>query len=114
MKITEAMVWWNVRDEHDKTGLPMIQVLRVRDEDCAKFMYLTKSAGACFAGWESADPAHLAAMLLGIFNLAVARDGVPSNQVHAEFSKIDEYRDWISEKSGPFADAYWQWEVGVK
>lgn len=112
MKITEAMIWWNDQSEHKGFGhWPMVKVLPRLGEDLEPYWYLGNSTGACCGGWASADPQKLATMLLALFNLLVARDGVPIDEASSEFLRIEEYRSWVEggDETGPFAAAYRAW-----
>lgn len=110
MKLSEVMIWWNDASEHE--GLddkPQVKVLRRMGEGIEAFGYLSNSVGACFGGWEAADATHRAAHVLAVFAMMVGRDGVPAAQAQEELLKIDEYRQWFDEASGPFCEAYWAW-----
>jgi hypothetical protein len=107
MKMQDAMVWWNDREEHkDHPGQPMLLVLSNEEDGNERFAYLSNSTGACCGGWESTDPERLAVHLLAIYAWATGRNGVPADVAHREFLKIDEYREWIEYETGPFAAAY--------
>jgi hypothetical protein len=109
MKMNDVMILWNVADQAAKNpGKPQISVvLHAQNNRALNFLF--KSVGACFNGWGRARPEHQAAHLLAIFTRAVGKDGVPREEAHAEFMKIDEYREWIEQDSGPFSDVYWRW-----
>jgi hypothetical protein len=84
---------------------PTILVLSCHDDN-SRFSYLSNSTGACCGGWESTDPERRAVQLLAIYAWTTGRNGVPSDEAHREFLKIDEYREWIEYETGPFAEAY--------
>lgn len=107
MRLENAMVWWNDAVEAlDYPGSPRIAVLSNRESNRA-FSYLSNSIGACFLHWDKTEPHLLAAHLLAAFASITGRDGVPAADAHQEFMKIDEYREWVEEGTGPFADVYW-------
>lgn len=109
MRIEEVMVLWNSAEQAEKLpGRVRIAVVPHRADNRA-LNFLSRSVGACHAGWRTTSAEMLAAHLLAVYATATGRDGVPADAAHREFMKIDEYRDWVMEASGPFADVYWMW-----
>ncbi len=109
MRLEEVMVLWNTREGHSgHAGTPQIAIVRHADDN-RHLNYLGKSMGAAWGAWKTAQPEGQAAHFLAIFTQAVGRDGVPADEAQREFLKIDEYREWLHEGTGPFADAYWGW-----
>lgn len=108
-----AMVLWEPRREptgdlNDRR----IVVVDHRDNNRQNdLLILPSSMGACWQGWEEADPLKRATHLLGLFAMIVGCDGVPGDEAHREFMKIVEYREWVEKRTGPFAEAYGSWEA---
>lgn len=104
------MIWWDDAEEHsDHPDKPWVKVLDKNSKENSRYMYLANSIGACFGGWETADPVNLATHILSIVVKMTVRDGVPGDLVQKELLKIDEYRDWSENEEGPFGDAHWRW-----
>jgi hypothetical protein len=106
IKMEHAMVWWNDNEEaKDHPGLPRIAVLSHKEAN-TRFFYLSNSAGGCDGDWTRINDADRARRLLAIYAWATGRNGVPADEAHKEFLKIDAYRDWLECETGPFANAY--------
>ena len=109
IKLENAMVLWNSDlSEVTHPGSQRIAVVNHGDDNRA-LNFLHKSMGACWSGWKKIDTKRQAAHFMALFTQIVGRDGVPGKDAHAEFMKIEEYREWVSQGTGPFSDVYWAW-----
>ena len=110
IKAENAMVLWEPRGRRSSAAADERSIVVVDHRDDNRgLLLLPLSMGACCNGWREADPVKRAAHLLALFAIVVGRDGVPGDEAHREFMKIEEYREWTDERTGPFADAYAAW-----
>lgn len=88
MRFKESMIAWNPRGE----------VLVVAWPDKARRAeHLRYTVGACFSATDKLSPDEVVAQVFIDFHTLVVRDGIDPLKAHAEFMKIDEYRERISE-----------------
>lgn len=78
MRFKEAMIVWNVGGEVDVVAWPDVE-------------------GACFSATDKLNSDEVVAQVFIDFHTLVVRDGIDPLKAHAEFMKIDEYRERISE-----------------
>lgn len=105
MKLEDAMIWWGDKDPEFPFASVELKILDKRGNN-EKFMHLSNSNGACFAGWEAMGPRKQAASILAIAFEAMVMQGILPAEAHKELMQIDEYRDWHRNFEGPFAENY--------
>lgn len=106
VKLIDVMVWWDCLHDGTSENLPKIKILDVNAEDNHKYSYLGNSNGACCGGWRSMGQQRRAASLIAMVFEAIIKEGVPPQEAHDELNQIDEYREWLENFEGPFADVY--------
>lgn len=87
MRFTKAMIAWDVAGE--------VQVVPWPDK-VGLADHLRNTVGACFSATHDLTPDQLVAQVFIDFNTLVVRDGIDPRKAHAEFLKIDEYREHMS------------------
>lgn len=111
MLLIDAMFLWNPLDRTDKIPFAThVKVVPHSDGDKNRaFNYLTKSMGACCAGWRDATGAERAGHALALFHQMVL-DGIDPKEIHDAFMVIGEYHAYADgDQSGdnPFAHVRW-------
>jgi hypothetical protein len=104
MKLRETMIAWTPVFNY---GLPQderageIMIVPHPDQDgLAKG--LTKSDGACFAGWREASPEMRLQYLFGLFRTMTITQHMDPFAVDRAFREIDEYREAVSAETPLF------------
>lgn len=117
MLLKDAMFLWRKIEEGDSipfgTYAKVVQH-PISESDRVSFRWLTKSMGACCAGWRETTDLARAAHALTLFQQMVIRDKINAQDVHEAFMAIDEYRaysDGCTSSSNAFVQAYWAFSV---
>lgn len=118
MRLRDALMFWNDKEEAARNGAgkARIAVGIMKDRFFHNtYNYMQNSTGCCYGHWKSDTLEHIIAYLFILFNELVIQSGIPVDEVHNEFMKIDEYRIWherkVWEESGPIRDVYCGFEV---
>jgi len=117
MLLKDAMFLW--RKIEDADGIPFGEFAKVvqhppSESDRRAFRHLTKSMGACCAGWRATSDVARAAHAMLLFQQMIVRDKISAQDVHEAFMAIDEYRAYTegcASRSNPFVQAYWAFSV---